>query len=247
MNYLFNTEHISQHIVKYGVDIRPPIVPDQEKTKLQDYCNWLIEQFPEAFETLLLGPKQLQIQKPFVLAGGRHAQFPTLILTNRGPLFAFPIRLYIGQAHDIDIIDKDKIFRKALDELRTRFAEKTVPRIGVVNEFVFDTGRFNSLDIVASNLRNNVWKEKIKNLRIILEAPTEGKNINIELRPTFLQRTSGTGDLPDENMKFGIIVNLDINNQQTSDNLPKSDVNDILTFVNDFVQDELIRFLNNEY
>ena len=67
MNYQFETERISQHIVKYGVHIQPPALLKQEKTKLQDYSNWLIEQSPEVFETLLLGPNQLRIQKSFPL------------------------------------------------------------------------------------------------------------------------------------------------------------------------------------
>jgi hypothetical protein len=247
MNYLFNTEHISQHIVKYGVDVRPAILPDQEKAKLQDYGNWLIEQFPVVFETLLSGPKQLQIQGTFILADGKRAQFPTFVLTARGPVFTFPERLFIAQPNDIEIPDKNKIFRKALDELRTRFADRMVPRIGVVNEFVFDTGQFNSLDIIASNLRNEIWKEKIRNLRIILEAPTEGKNVNIEIKPTYLKPAGKAANLPAEDMKFGIIVNVDINNQQAKDDLAKPVVNDILAFANDYIPDELIRFLNNEY
>jgi hypothetical protein len=117
----------------------------------------------------------------------------------------------------------------------------------VVNEFVFDTGQFNSLDIIASNLRNEIWKEKIRNLRIILEAPTEGKNVNIEIKPTYLKPAGKAANLPAEDMKFGIIVNVDINNQQAKDDLAKPVVNDILAFANDYIPDELIRFLNNEY
>ena len=41
MNYQFASESVSQHIVKYGVDIRPAISPEQDRTKLQDYGNWL--------------------------------------------------------------------------------------------------------------------------------------------------------------------------------------------------------------
>jgi hypothetical protein len=48
-------------------------------------------------------------------------------------------------------------------------------------------------------------------------------------------------------MKFGMVVNVDINNQQIKTDLTKAEVNDILTFANDFVPDELIKFLNNEY
>lgn len=247
MNYLFDIEHISQHIVKYGVDIRPAIVHEQERTKLQDYCNWLIAEFPEVFETLLSGPKQLQLQRTFELSVGKRIQLPTFVLTGRGPLFTLPQRLYIDQIQDINLAQSDKVFRRALDELRARFADRKVPRVGVVNEFVFDTGELNSLEIIASNLKNDLWREKIKNLRILLEVPKEGKNINIEIKPTYLQRTSKAVDISSVDMRYGIIVNVDINNQQTHDSLTKAEINDILTFASDYVPEELIRFLNNEY
>ena len=247
MNYQFDREHISQHVVKYGVDVRPAIVPDREKTKLQDYCNWLIEQFPQAFEILVAGPKQLLVQKNFVLPSKR-IDMPTFVLTPRGPVFTLPQRLYIDEVQDIDIPDKGRIFRKALDELRSRFADRQVPRVGVIHEFVFDTGDIDSVQILASNLKNDVWRERITSLRILLEAPTEGKNVNVELRPTYLRAAQpGAGAVPSGGMGFGIMVNVDINNQQVKGDLTNSEVRDIVAFANDYIPDELIRFLNNEY
>lgn len=247
MNYQFDKEKISQHIVKYGVDTRPPILPDQDRTKLQDYANWLVEQFPEAFETMLSGPRELRIQRTFLLPNAKRVELPTFILTGRGPVFTFPERLYIDRPHELDISDKDKIFRKAYDELRTRFAERAVPRVGVIHEFVFDTGCVNSLDVIASGLKYDLWRQKATNIRILVEAPKEGKNVNVELRPTFLQR-SGREETPVvlDDMKYGVIVNVDINNQQMPADLTKAQVNDILAFANDYIPEELLRFLNNE-
>jgi len=131
MNYQFDKEHVSQHMVKYGVDIRPPIVLTQDRTKLQDYCNALIEQFPQVFETLIAGPKQLRVQKTFVLSNNKRAEMSTFVLTNRGPLFTFPQRLYIDDVQDLDIPQKDKIFRKALEEMRTKFVDRAVTRVSV--------------------------------------------------------------------------------------------------------------------
>lgn len=248
MNYQFDIQYISQHVVKYGVDVRPVIVLEQEKTKLQDYCNWLIEQFPTVFETIVMGPKQLRVQKAFLLAENKRAELPTFVLTGRGPIFTFPQRLFIDETQDVDIPDKDKVFRKALEGLRSKFVDRAVPRVGVIHEFVFDTGGIDSLEIVASNLKNDVWKEKIKNIRMRLETPMEGKNVNLEIRPTFLRRAGrGGANVHDQNVGFGIIVNVDINNQQLKGDLTKAEVNDILTFANDYIPEELIKFLNNEY
>ena len=117
MNYQFGIEQISQHIVKYGVHLQPGISLKDEKTKLQDYANWLIEQFPDVFETLMLAPNQLRVQKNFALSAGKRVDMPTFILAGRGPVFTFPRRLYIDGPQNVDITDHDRIFRKALDEL----------------------------------------------------------------------------------------------------------------------------------
>ena len=247
MNYQFDKEKISQHVVKYGVDARPPILPEHDRAKLQDYGNWLVEQFPEVFETLLVGPRDLRVQRTFLLPNAKRIELQTFVLTNRGPVYTFPERLYIDRPHELDISDKDKVFRRAFDELRARFPDRTVSRVGVVHEIVFDCGFISSLDIVASNLKNDLWRQKIKNLRFLLEMPTEDKNINIEIRPTYLQR-SGTpnGAAPREDMKFGVVVNVDINNRQLTGDLTKAEISDILAFASDFVPEELIRFLNGE-
>ena len=247
MNYQFDKEKVSQHIVKYGVDTRPPLVPEQDRTKLQDYGNWLVEQFPEVFETLLVGPHELRVQRTFLLPNAKRVELPAFVLTNRGPVFTFPVRLYIDRPHELDIADKDKIFRRAFDELRARFPDRAVPRVGVVHEIVFDAGFINSLDIVASTLKNDVWRQGAKNIRILLETPTDDKNVNIEIRPTYLQRTGTPNDnVPPEDMKFGVIVNVDINNRQVTGDLTKAEISDILAFASDYVPDELIKFLNNE-
>jgi len=249
MNYQFDKEHISQHVVKYGVDVRPAIVLKQDKTKLQDYCNALIEQFPQVFETLVAGPRQLRVQKSFLLSNNKRAEMPTFILTARGPLFTFPQRLYIDGIQDLDIPQKDKIFRKALDELRAKFIDRAIPRVGVVHEFIFDTGQVDSVQILASNFKNDVWRQRAKNLRILLETPMEEKNINVQIRPTQLRRiTRGDGaNVPAQDMAFGIIVNVDINNQNIKGDLTSSEGRDIVAFANDYVPEELIKFLNNEY
>jgi hypothetical protein len=123
-----------------------------------------------------------------------------------------------------------------------------VVRVGVVHEIVFDTGHIDSLQIIASTLKNDVWREKAKNMTIRIEAPSEGKNVNLELRPTYLRKSaSSTENVPAQNVGFGIIVNVDINNRQVKDDLTRAEVNDVLAFADDYVPDELIRFLNNEY
>ena len=80
-----------------------------------------------------------------------------------------------------------------------------------------------------------------------MEAPTEGKNVNIQLRPTYLQRaTKRPGAVPAEDMKFGIVVNVDINNQQMATDMSRTEIDDVIDFAGDYIPNGLIKFLNNE-
>ena len=247
VNYEFDKERISQWLVKLGVQVNPPLSLDADRPRLQEYCNWLVEQFPEVFETLLSGPRQLQVQRTFMLPGGKRFELPTFVLAGRGPLFTFPRRIYLDQPNDLQIPDKQKVFIKALGQLLQTFDDRRIPRVGVINELVFDTGSIDSLQIVASTLKSDLWRRQARNLRIFLEAPQQGKNVNIELRPTFLRRVGQAGPVkPGEDIKFGIVANVDINNQKAGGPLSRADVNGLLAFADEYVPDELVKFLNSE-
>ena len=245
-NFIFNENDISQHIVRYGVDIRPPIQPKQERGNLQDYCNWLIERFPQAFETLLSGPDKTAVQKSFFTSGNKRAELPTFAMTRRGPLYTFPVRLLVEKVEDFDIREKNKIFRSAIDKFKETFASKIV-RVGVVNEIIFDCGNINPVDIIANAISKEVWKEGLRNIRIHLENPGGGCNVNIDLAPAYAQQViRSTTGAKRKSIGFGISVRLDINNQKMTEELDKDMVAAILAFAEDYVPDKLVKFLNNE-
>jgi len=184
MNYQFDKEKISQHVVKYGVDVRPPISPDEDRTKLQDYANWLVQQFPRRSRRCCRGRASCGCNGRFscrTQAGGAAHVHPD----RPGPVFTFPERLYIDRPHELSITDRDKVFRKAYDELRARFPDHTVPRVGVIHELVFDTGNLSSLDVIAGCLKHDRWRHQAQNLRIQIESLIDGKSMNI-----------GSGHLP---------------------------------------------------
>ena len=245
-NFIFNKNDVSQHIVKYGVDIRPPIQPKQEREKLQDYCNWLIERSPQAFETLLSGPDRTIVQKTFFTSSGKRVELPTFAMTRRGPLYTFPVRLLVENVEEFDIPARNKIFRSALDKFRETFVGKIV-RVGVVHEIIFDCGNINPVNIIASTISKEVWREGLRNIRIHLENPGNGYNINIDLAPAYAQQVvQGATGAKRKNISFGISVRLDINNQKMTEELDKDMVAAILAFAEDYVPDKLVKFLNNE-
>jgi hypothetical protein len=247
MSYRFDKERISQHIVRYHVDVRPAIDRDQDRSGLLDYAHWLVGQFPDAFETMLSGPGQLWVQRTFLLPNTKRVELPTFVPSHSGPVFTFPERLYLDRPHELRIPGRDDIFRKALEELRARFPDRIVPKVGVIHEFVFDTGYINALDVIASHLRHDLWRQQVQDLRIQMEVPADGRNVNIEIRPTNLQYAGKyAGPVTPEDMKYGIVVNAEISGQQLAADLTKTQVSDILAFARSYVPDGLLKFLNNE-
>ncbi len=245
-NFIFNENDISQHIVRYGANIRPPIQPKQEREKLQDYCNWLIERFPEAYETLLSGPDKTIVQKTFFASGNKRVEMPTFAMTRRGPLYTFPIRLLIEDVEDFDIQGRNKIFRSALEKFRETFASKIV-RVAVMREMVFDCGNINPVDIIATAISKEAWREEIRNIRIHLENPGNGCNVSIDIAPAYAQQVvRGTTGAKRKNIGFGISVRLEINNEKPTADLDRDAVAGIVAFSEDYVPDRLLSFLNNE-
>lgn len=246
-NFIFNENDVSQHIVRYGVDIRPPIALKQEKERLQSYCNWLIEHFPEVFETLLSGPEKTIIQKTFSVESDKRIELPTFAMTGRGPLYTFPMRILVRNVEDFDMPARNKIFRSALDRFREIFIGCKAVRVGVVHEIIFDCGNINPVEIIASAMNKELWRQRLRNIRIHLESPEDEYNINIDLAPAYAQQViRGPAGAKRKNIGFGISVKVDINNQKMTEDLDKDTVAAILAFAEDYVPDRLVKFLNNE-
>lgn len=246
-NYIFNEGDISQHIVKYGVDVRPSVVVKQENERLQGYCNWLVEEYPQAFETMLSGPNEIKVQKTFVTARDKHIEMPTFAMTKRGPCFIFPIRIMVEETEDFDLPDRDKVFRKALKKFRQCLPGRKVMRVGVIHELIFDCGNINSIEVLASALSTDMWRDGIANISIHLENPKDNYNVNVDLSPSLAQRViqspQGTRH---ENVGYGISVKVDINNRDMISDLDDTAISGLLAYAEDYVPDELIRFLNGD-
>jgi hypothetical protein len=244
--FVYSESDISQRIVKYGVDVRPVLVRD-DREKLQIYSNWLIDEYPQAFETLLSGPERTIVQKVFVAGNNKRIELPTFSTTDRGFCYTFPVCLLVQNVEDFDILDKNKIFRKSIEKFRQMFAGHRIVRVGVVNEIVFDTGSINSVEIIANEIRKDVWRERVRTVAIHLENPTEKYNVNVDLGPAYAQQVvqSPSGTIK-KNIGFGITVKLDINNQDMTEDLDDDAIAAILAFADDYVPESLVRFLNNE-
>ena len=244
--FIYNINDISQRIVKYGVDVRPPLTKD-DREKLQVYCNWLVDQYPQAFETLLSGFEKTIVQKTFVAGNNKRIELPTFATTGRGFCFTFPVQLFIENVEDFDIPNKSKIFRESLKKFREMFVTRRIVRVGLVNEIMFDCGNINSVDILADAISKSLWKYKLGNIAIHLENPSDQYNINVDLAPAYAQQVvqSPAGTMQ-KNVGYGVSVKIDINNRDMSQDMDDTVIAGILVFAEDYVPDKIVKFLNNE-
>ena len=64
--FSFGPNHIDDHMEKVGVDVRPVIECKMERTKLFEFGNRLVDQYPGLFESLVQSPNDFQIRKKFI-------------------------------------------------------------------------------------------------------------------------------------------------------------------------------------
>jgi len=245
-SHRFDLDSISQHIIKYGVEIRPGISLELERTKLQDFANCLIDQFPAVFETLLSGPRQFNINKAFKLDGGKQAQLSTFMLTARALVFTFPKRLFLEMPQDIDLGDLNSMFLEVMGQLRRRFSDKVTARINLTHELVLNTNQESSLDIAASYLALSRWREGLTNTRILLESTHNGMKVAVEIKPTFQSAAGRPAAGPDENAKYGMIVIANLNAVCAEKGLGRAEIEELQAFSEYFVPQELINYLNGD-
>lgn len=246
MVYEFDVEKVAQHVIKYGVDLRPLMAPGQDVPQMREYGDWLVRQFPQHFESVVSGRGQLRVQRSFITPNRARVEMTMFTLTNRGPVFSFPQRLYIGQPFKFGNGDSDTIFRHAIDELRRRFPKHMVPRVGVVHEFIFETGETNPVEVLTEGFGRDRWRS-VRSLRLVMQVPDVQHNISIGMWPTQM-RSSGQGQAaaPGQELRFGIAVHVDINNLVTPADMNEEQLDELLAFTGAYVPDQLLAFLNDQ-
>ncbi len=242
-DFVYSAQAISQHMVKVLVEIRPPLNPATDRSKLQDYANWLIETHPEAFETLVASPQQIRVNKGFG-AGGRTAEVATFVMTPRGPLLQFPQRLYVGRPIDIETVNTDAIVSSALSRLGTEWFDRIAGRVCLSHEMIFHMGDQPSLEVVKANLSKERQTSEITNVRVGMEMVRDNKVLGYDIRPAYLspnppQAQSGGGH-------YGVLVNLEIRVTGVGkQGVSREQIDDLLAFSRYYVPTEMVEFLNH--
>jgi len=241
-SFKFSKAKIDDHTEKVGVDIRPVIECKLDRVKLFDIGQRLVDKYPNLFESLVQSPTDFHIKKKFIFPGKGEADLLTLAITLRGVVFIFPRRSSLFEEDIIqnnmqDItLDGLKIFREA-------FPGRMICRVGLVNEYIFNTGPVESTGLVC----NRFTKLTIpSNGEIIIKVnrPDDDHNRKIELEP--VRKIESVPEMPDRQQvqSYGVKVVVDFNNRDMNQNLDDDKILGILHKARQYNETELYDFLN---
>jgi hypothetical protein len=243
--YQFSQSRIDDHIEKVGVDIRPVIEFKLDRTRLYTVWEQLVEAHPELFESLVQAPTDFRIMKRFIFPGKGEMELPTLAFTQRGPVFTFPRRL-AALKEDTSLGRVDDIIMDCLKTFRGVFPEKKIIRVGLINEYIFDTAELDSARLVCerfTRLPVPVGGE----IRLRINRRDDDHNRIIELEA--LQKVERVPEIPDrlQSVGYGVKVMVDFNNADMSQPLDDGRILRVLHEGRRYNDVDLYRFLNGDF
>ena len=238
----FSRAKIDEHTEKVGTDIRPVIECKLDRVKLFDLGQKLVDKYPNLFESLVQSPTEFRIQKKFIFPGKGEAELITLAITPRGVCFVFPRR---SSVFEEEILQND-IQDVSLDGLRIfreTFPGRIICRVGLVNEYIFDTGPVESMKLVCSRF-TKVSIPSNGEIILNINLPDDDYNRKILLQP--VQKLEKVPEIPEKAQvqSYGVKVVVDFNNRDMSQDLDDTRILGILHKARRYNETELYNFLN---
>jgi len=240
--FQFSRAKIDDHVEKVGTDIRPVIEFKLDRDKLYQAGRELVDTYPNLFESLVQSPTDFRITKRFIFPGKGEVEVPTLSFTQRGQVFAFPRRI-AALGEELELGPLDDLIIDCLKKFRTVFPEKKIIRVGLVNEYIFDTADLDSARIICqrfTRLAVPVGGE----IRLRINQRTDDFNRIIEGEA--VKKLEQVPEIPGQvhATGHGVKVKVDFNNVDMSKNLDDGAVLRILHEGRRYNESDLYAFLN---
>jgi len=169
----------------------------------------------------------------------------TLAITPRGGVFVFPRKSSVFE-EDILLNNIQDISLDGLKIFRETFAGKMVCRVGLVDEYVFDTGQVESAKLVCSRF-TKVAIPSNGEIILSINCPDDDYNRKIQLQP--VQKLERVPEMSETRQirSYGVKVVVDFNNRDMNQNLDDDKILGILHRARQYNQTELYDFLNGSF
>ena len=242
----FSTSDLLHHVVKFGVDVYPPIEIDCERTRLNVFYEEARNRWGEMFEKLIVSDTEFKISKDFAQRPGKRPFVPveTFVLTPRGPVLVVPVQLPppVGatglEGKCIELFQEvRKLFFAALG------TKKECMKVGMIRDLVFDTGETPCQYLIATP--SSFAEAALVGGKRLLIFRDSKCNLRVELEPLEITKTIQlpVGANMQQHAGYGVRVLLDVNNAEFRP-LTDADIKEVLERASSLWPDELLRFMN---
>ena len=242
-SFNFSKVKIDDHMEKVGVDIRPVFEPKLDYGKFYEIGKELRDEFPALFESLVQSPSDFRIMKKFFFPGNAEAEVPTLTTTQRGIVFTFPRRIS-ALNEEVEINKIDDIVVQCLNRLRRAFPHKNIIRVGLVNEYIYDTADIDAGQLICQRFMKFPTPPG-GDVQLKVNLRLDDYNRTIEMVP--VHKIQPVPEIPGQSQSIGhgLRVKTDFNNIDMSKNLEQAQIYTIIHEGQRFNEKDLYGFLNN--
>jgi hypothetical protein len=217
-----------------------------ERTRLNMFFEDVRVRWASLYERLIAGESEFKISKPF--RKDPHVQSPeipvdTFVLTQRGPVFVFPLRLPdpVGPTN-LESGFRD-VFRKVSNTLWSHLPGHTILRVGLVRDVIFSTRQADCTFLVSN--QPDWLGAKLVGGRRLIHYRDDKCNIRLEFSPGRIGKATElpVGTKVEEPVGFGLRVRLDVNNDKPRP-LQDADIEQVIDRALAFWPDGLLKYVS---
>jgi hypothetical protein len=236
-------DDLQLHVVKFGIDLYPPLEIASERTRLNLFYEEASQRWPELFEQLLSSNTQFEIAKGFGSPPSTRAKITTFMLTPRGPVFIFPLAL----PPPVGATGLEGAYFDRFAAVRALFSGalpgRKCLRIGLVREIIFATGATGCHALLTPV--SKFAGAELSGGECLLLYRDAKCNVRIKLQPVEAVRTTQlpVGTRISEPAGHALRVELDVNNVEVRP-LEDADIEEVLTRARSLWPDALLEYLN---
>lgn len=240
------TNDLCHHVVTFGMDIWRPVDLPNEQTRMNMFFEEAKQQRGNLFDQLIISSTEFRISKKFRKRDDLERpsyQFDTFALTDRGPVFIFPLML----PPPIGDTNLEESYLDDFNHLRGLFfdaiPQRAVMRVGLVRDLVFSTGSNKREGLLTG--QTSFAKAALVGGSSIHKYRNEKCNHNILVEPVTFTRTTrlGVGATVNEPTGYGVHVRLDVNNAEVRQPLQETDIRGVLERATSLWPNELLEYL----
>lgn len=243
---LLSLADLCQHSVTFGMDIYPPIEIPQERTRLNMFYEEARRRWNSLFDRLVTSDTEFRISKKFQKSpevAGPSYSIDTFVLTNRGPVFVFPLLLDepVGDTGlEVTYLDRFKEIRELFFQA---IPNRKFMRVGLIRDLIFNTGSVPCQELIAE--QTSFAKAELVGGKAVFKYCDTKHNHNILVEPMSRVRTMqlAAGPTVNEPAGFGVRVQLDVNNTDMGRTLEESDIQEVIERATSLWPDKLLEYI----